>query len=74
MEGRVLDAKTSSLVHIGIIAALGLENGLPLHVAMARDAGATKDEIISAILIGLPDGGGRAGELKKALRSYERST
>jgi len=68
-----LDLKTSSLVHIGILAALGLDSGMPFHVVVARDAGATRDEIISAIMLGLP--GQRATKgLEIALDSYDRST
>jgi 4-carboxymuconolactone decarboxylase len=39
------------------MAALRLESGLPFHVKMARSHGATRDEIISSILIGLPAAG-----------------
>lgn len=54
-----LDPKTTSLIRIGIAAAQGPDTGMPLHVALARDAGATKDEIISAIMLGLPPEGQR---------------
>ena len=74
-ESNQLDPKTTSLVYIGILAALGLETGMPYHVAMAKDAGATRDEIISAIMIGLPPAGHRVTRgLKAALESYDRST
>jgi alkylhydroperoxidase/carboxymuconolactone decarboxylase family protein YurZ len=49
-----LDAKTEELVYIGILAAARLESGLPFHVTHAKSLGATRDEIISAILAGLP--------------------
>ncbi|MHB8628534.1 MAG: carboxymuconolactone decarboxylase family protein [Aggregatilineales bacterium] len=50
----VLDKKTEELVHISLLAALRLESGLPFHVQLARQAGASRDEVISAILVGLP--------------------
>lgn len=49
-----LDKKTAELAYIAVLAATGLESGLPFHVGMARDLGATRDEIISATLLGLP--------------------
>jgi alkylhydroperoxidase/carboxymuconolactone decarboxylase family protein YurZ len=70
-----LDPKTSTLIQIGIIAALGLESSMPLHIALARGAGATRQEVISAMMIGLPgsdaiDPDGRM----KTPDSYEVST
>lgn len=52
-----LDKKTSELAYIAVLAATGLESGLPFHVGMARDLGATREEIISAVLLGLPAAG-----------------
>ncbi|MBC1986062.1 carboxymuconolactone decarboxylase family protein [Listeria sp. FSL L7-0478] len=49
-----LDKKTEELAYIAVLAATRLESGLPFHVKMAKSNGATRDEIISAILIGLP--------------------
>ena len=37
-----------------MLAALRLEGGLPFHVKHAKSIGATRDEIISAVLVGLP--------------------
>lgn len=64
----ILDPKTVSLVNIGIMTALGLNRGLPLQIAMARDAGALRDEIISAMMMGLP------GKREDVLEGYDRST
>jgi alkylhydroperoxidase/carboxymuconolactone decarboxylase family protein YurZ len=36
------------------MAAVRLESGLPFHVKMAKAKGASREEIISAILVGLP--------------------
>jgi alkylhydroperoxidase/carboxymuconolactone decarboxylase family protein YurZ len=55
----VLDNKTGSLAYLAVLAALGSVSGIPFHVAEAQKAGASRDEIISAILIGLPAAGHR---------------
>ena len=52
-----LDAKTSALAYLSVLAALRLESGIPFHVQMAKKAGASRDEVISAILLGLPAAG-----------------
>jgi alkylhydroperoxidase/carboxymuconolactone decarboxylase family protein YurZ len=44
----------SALAYLAVLAALRLENGIPFHVQAAKQAGATRDEVISAVLIGLP--------------------
>ncbi|MBC2185144.1 carboxymuconolactone decarboxylase family protein [Listeria sp. FSL L7-0253] len=49
-----LDKKTEELAYIAVLAATRLESGLPFHVKMAKSNGATRDEIISAIIVGLP--------------------
>ncbi|MBC2101667.1 carboxymuconolactone decarboxylase family protein [Listeria marthii] len=49
-----LDKKTEELAYIAVLVATRLESGLPFHVKMAKSNGATRDEIISAILVGLP--------------------
>jgi len=52
-----LDAKTSALAYLAVLAVLRLESGLPFHVQAAKQAGATRQEVISAILLGLPAAG-----------------
>lgn len=52
-----LDEKTSALAYLAVLAVLRLESGIPFHVAMAKKAGASRDEIISAVLVGLPPAG-----------------
>ena len=49
-----LDHKTEELAYIAVLAAVRLESGLPFHVKMAKSCGATRDEIISSIMVGLP--------------------
>ncbi|MFQ9179154.1 MAG: carboxymuconolactone decarboxylase family protein [Eggerthella lenta] len=42
------------LAYLAVMAAARLDSGLPFHVKMAKMHGATRDEVISAVLIGLP--------------------
>jgi Uncharacterized homolog of gamma-carboxymuconolactone decarboxylase subunit len=49
-----LDSKTEELAYIAVMASARLESGLPFHVKHAKSLGATRDEIISAVLVGLP--------------------
>lgn len=49
-----LDDKTAALAYISVMAATRLDSGLPFHVQIAKKHGATKEEVISAVLIGLP--------------------
>jgi len=67
-----LDKKMSALAYLAVLAALRLESGVPFHVRVARDAGATRNEVISAILIGLPAAGhGVTQVLPAALAAYD---
>ncbi len=52
-----LDKKTAELAYLAVLAALRLEGGIPFHVRSAKQAGASREEIISAILLGLPAAG-----------------
>jgi AhpD family alkylhydroperoxidase len=52
-----LDPKTRELTYLAVLAALRIESGVPFHVKAAKEAGATRDEIISAILVGMPSAG-----------------
>ena len=52
-----LDAKTSVLAYIAVLAALNRNSGIPFHVQSAKEAGASREEVISAILVGLPAAG-----------------
>ena len=49
-----LGHKTEELAYLAVLAAVRLESGLPFHVKMAKSHGATRDEIISSVLVGLP--------------------
>ncbi|MFK3688929.1 carboxymuconolactone decarboxylase family protein [Agrobacterium tumefaciens] len=67
-----LDEKTQSLNYIGILAALRLESGIGFHVMEAKAHGATRDDIVSAILTGLPAAGnGVIAALGPALDAFD---
>ncbi|NOZ74954.1 MAG: carboxymuconolactone decarboxylase family protein [FCB group bacterium] len=53
-KSSALDSKTKNLAYLSILAVLGRKNGIPFHVKMAQQTGATRDEVISAVLVGLP--------------------
>jgi alkylhydroperoxidase/carboxymuconolactone decarboxylase family protein YurZ len=52
-----LDKKTSALAYLAVLAALRMESGIPFYVQTAKQLGASRAEVISAILIGLPAAG-----------------
>jgi alkylhydroperoxidase/carboxymuconolactone decarboxylase family protein YurZ len=52
-----LDKKTSALAYLAVLAVLRMESGVPFHVQAAKQSGATREEVISAILVGLPAAG-----------------
>jgi len=67
-----LDRKTLSIAYLAVLAALRRANGIPFHVKMAKDAGASRDEVISAILVGLPAAGHVVTEvLPTAIDAYD---
>ena len=67
-----LDKKTQALAYLAVLAALGRESGIPFHVALARQAGASREEVISAILVGLPAAGhGVTQVLPTAVAAYD---
>jgi alkylhydroperoxidase/carboxymuconolactone decarboxylase family protein YurZ len=67
-----LDTKTTALAYLAVLAALGLESGIPFHVHTAKNAGASRDEVISAILVGLTAAGhGVTRSLPKAVAAYD---
>jgi alkylhydroperoxidase/carboxymuconolactone decarboxylase family protein YurZ len=67
-----LDKKTEELVYLAVLAVLRLESGLPFHVQAAKQAGASREEVISAVLIGLFAAGHHVVQaLPVALAAYE---
>ena len=71
-QASALDAKTSALAYLAVLAALQLESGIPFHVQAAKQAGATREEVISTILVGLPAAGHRVTQvLPAAVAAYD---
>ncbi len=48
------DEKTYAFANLSVLAALRLKSGIPFHVQMANNPGATREDVISAILVGFP--------------------
>jgi AhpD family alkylhydroperoxidase len=73
-EVSALDEKTGALAYLAVLAATGLESGISFHVAHAKAAGATREEVVSAVLIGLPAAGNRVVQaLPAALAAYDEA-
>ena len=67
-----LDQKTAALAYLAVVAALRLESGVPFHVRTAKQLGATREETISAILVGLPAVGHAVTQvLPAAIAAYD---
>jgi alkylhydroperoxidase/carboxymuconolactone decarboxylase family protein YurZ len=49
-----LDPKTAELAYLAVLAALRMVSGIPFHVRAAKELGASREEVIHAILLGLP--------------------
>ena len=52
-----LDEKTKQLVYVAAAAAAGHVRGVPAHVARLRALGATRQEVLEALLMTLPAAG-----------------
>jgi alkylhydroperoxidase/carboxymuconolactone decarboxylase family protein YurZ len=48
-----LDPKTNHLAYLAVLSAAGMTGGIGFHVSLAKQAGATDDEIQSAALVGM---------------------
>lgn len=71
-DASALDKKTEEPAYVAVPAALRLESGVPLHVQLAKEAGASREEVISAILVGLPAAGqGVTQVLPTAIATYD---
>ncbi len=71
-----LDKKTGHLAYLAVLAALRMESGVPFHMRLARAAGASRDasrdEVISAVLVGLPAAGLAVTQaLPAAVQAYD---
>lgn len=56
-KASALDDKTRELAYLAVLASLNRVSGIPFHVVSLKEKGATRDEVISAILLGLPAAG-----------------
>ena len=69
-----LDKKTEVLAYLAVMASARLETGIPFHVKQAKEAGASRAEIISSILVGLPAVGNAVIQsLPIALAAYDEA-
>jgi alkylhydroperoxidase/carboxymuconolactone decarboxylase family protein YurZ len=67
-----LDKKTEELAYLAVLASQRLVSGIPFHVNAAKAAGASRQEVISAVLVGLPAVGNAVIEaLPVALQAYD---
>jgi alkylhydroperoxidase/carboxymuconolactone decarboxylase family protein YurZ len=67
-----LDDKTRALAYLAVLAALRMESGVPFHVHSAKQAGASREEVISAVLVGLPAAGHAVTQvLPAAIAAYD---
>jgi alkylhydroperoxidase/carboxymuconolactone decarboxylase family protein YurZ len=67
-----LSEKSRHVAYLAVLAALRLESGVPFHVRLAKQAGATRAEVISAILVGLPAAGNAVVlSLPAAIAAYD---
>lgn len=68
-----LDEKTRGLAYLSVLAALNRTSGVPFHVKTLKEQGATRGEIISAILVGLPAAGHIVTQsLPAAIEAFDR--
>ena len=56
-KASALDNKTRGLAYLAVLASLNRISGIPFHVASLKEMGVTREEVISAILVGLPAAG-----------------
>ncbi|MGB5918077.1 carboxymuconolactone decarboxylase family protein [Arcobacter sp.] len=67
-----LDKKTEELAYIAVLAATGNNSGIPFHVLSAKSHGATRQEVLSAVLVGLPAVGAVViGAIPAAVEAYD---
>ena len=67
-----LDEKTQAIAYLSVLAALRMESGIPFHVTHAKQLGVTREEVISAILVGLPAAGHAVTQvLPKAIETFD---
>jgi AhpD family alkylhydroperoxidase len=69
-----LDQKTKQLIYIAMKASMGDNMAVKAHIPMARAAGATREEVVDAILMTLTVSGirGVVQCLPEAVRQFEK--
>lgn len=71
-ESSALDRKTQELAYIAVLTALRMTGGIDFHVKSAKELGATKEEVKSAVLVALPAVGiSILDALEATLNSYD---
>ena len=70
-----LDNKTKQLIYIGMKMVADDERAVKMHVPMAKNAGATREEVKTAVLLGLSVIGMKAASkyLPLVLDSYDNN-
>jgi len=73
-QASALDSKTAALAYLAVLAALERVSGVPFHVKSAKAAGASRPEVLSALLGGLPAAGhGVTQALPVAIAAYDEA-
>jgi alkylhydroperoxidase/carboxymuconolactone decarboxylase family protein YurZ len=74
VASRGIDQKTKQLIYIAMKASLGDDMAVRAHIPMAKAAGATREEVIDAILMTLTVSGirGVVHCLPEAVRQFEK--
>lgn len=71
-QASALDPKTRALAYLAVVAAARITSGVAFHVKHARALGASRAEVVSALLVGLPAvGHGVTAALPEALAAYD---
>lgn len=72
-DASALDKKTESLIYLAVFSAIGVESGISFYVVTAKENGASREEVISAILVALPVVGNVVyRSLPMAIQTYDR--
>jgi len=71
-QSSALDRKTQELAYIAVLAATKMAGGLGYHVKSVKGLGASREEVKSAVLVGLPAVGIAVAEaLDIALKAFD---
>jgi alkylhydroperoxidase/carboxymuconolactone decarboxylase family protein YurZ len=74
-EASALDDLTGEIAYIAVLSALRMTSGIPFHVAAAKSLGATREQIASAVLVGLPATGNAVTQsLPVALDAFDAAS